>query len=446
MKEQTSSRPRWIYSPDQEVEIALTAIQKKYPPLYSGGIERTTALLGKLGNPQLSLPPVFHVAGTNGKGSTLAFLQAIFEAGGLSAHKYTSPHLVRFEERFVINGQMIGKEVFLSLLEDCAHAAEGLEVSFFEITTVLMFLAAARIKADVLLLETGLGGALDATNVVPSTTAVITRISFDHMHILGNTLPEIAYNKAGIMRKGRPCIIARQPDPAVMKVFEDEAARSGAQLFCAGREWNTFLSEQGFRYERSSCKFDLPLPALKGPHQIDNAGAAIAALEKSQFSFLLKQDILAAAMERVSWPGRMQRLATGPAAGLLPAGWELWLDGAHNDSGAEILVAQAKAWGAEKPLHIVTAMKHDKDAAAFFRPLASHLCSTTVILEDIIGEPMMSSSALCEHLKRAGAPDVSTSETLESAVRNIALKYPSPQRILIAGSLYLAGHVLRTHN
>jgi dihydrofolate synthase/folylpolyglutamate synthase len=444
MKKEASQR--WIYSPDEDVEAALAAVQKKHPPLYTGGVERTVALLDKLGNPHLSLPPVFHVAGTNGKGSTLAFLQAIFEAGGLSVHKYTSPHLVRFEERFVLNGQMIGKEVFLSLLEDCVRAAENLEISFFEITTVLMFLAAARMKADVLLLETGLGGRLDATNVLPSTTALITRISFDHVQILGNTLPEIASNKAGIMRKGCPCIVARQPDADVMKVFEDEAARCGAALFRAGHEWRAFPEGQGFHYESSSLKFDLPMPTLKGAHQIDNVGAAIAALEFSAFSFLLKQDILATAMERVSWPGRMQRLATGPAADLLPAGWELWLDGAHNDSGAEILVAQAQAWGKEKPLHIVTAMKHDKDATAFFRPLAPHLRSTTVISEGIVGELMMLSLTLCDHLAHAGVSNVNTTETLESAVRDIVLKFKSPQRILVAGSLYLAGHVLRTHN
>jgi dihydrofolate synthase/folylpolyglutamate synthase len=446
LEKATEMSPHWTYSPDKDVEEALSLIQKKYPPLYTGGIERTVALLGKLGNPHLTIPSTFHVAGTNGKGSTLAFLQAIFEAGGLSVHKYTSPHLVRFEERFVLNGQMIGQEMLLSLLEDCVRAAEGLEVSFFEFSTVLMFLAAARTKADVLLLETGLGGTLDATNVLPSTTGIITRISFDHTQILGNTLPAIAVNKAGIMRKGCPCIIARQPEAAVMKVFEDEAERCGAQFFRAGHEWRTFFDEQGFCYESSCRKFELPLPALKGAHQIDNAGAAIAALERSAFSFLLKQDILAAAMKRVSWPGRMQRLTTGPATALLPAGWELWLDGAHNDSGAEILVAQAQAWGKEKPLHIITAMKHDKDAAAFFHPLAPHLCSTTVILEEIVGEPMMDSRTLCDHLTQAGVSNVNTHETLESAVQNIARKYPSPQRILIAGSLYLAGHVLRTHN
>jgi dihydrofolate synthase/folylpolyglutamate synthase len=217
-------------------------------------------------------------------------------------------------------------------------------------------------------------------------------------------------------------------------------------LFRAEHEWRTFADERGFRYESGSFKFMLPLPALKGAHQIDNAGAAIAALEKSQFSFLLKQDVLATAMERVKWAGRMQRLTVGPAAELLPAGWELWLDGAHNDSGAEILVAQAQSWGKEKPLHIVTAMKHDKDAAAFFRPIAPHLSSTTVILEEITDEPMMAPAILCDHLKQAGVSNVNTNETLENTVRTLVLKYPSPQRILVAGSLYLAGHVLRTHN
>jgi dihydrofolate synthase/folylpolyglutamate synthase len=446
----TENSPCWIYSPDHDVEAALSALQTNHPPIYTGGLERTIALLNKLGNPHLSLPPVFHVAGTNGKGSTLAFLQSVFEAGGLNVHKYTSPHLVRFEERFVINGQMMSNDLLLSLLKECAHAAEGLEVSFFELSTVLMFLAAARIKADALLLETGLGGMLDATNVLPSTTSIITRISFDHVQILGDTLSAIAANKAGIMRKDCPCVIARQSDISVMKTFDDEALRYGASLFRAENEWRAFPSSESegesFSYESNALKFKLPLPALKGIHQIDNAGAAIAALERSKFSFLLEQKALETAMKNVAWPGRMQRLLHGPVMGLLPPEWELWLDGAHNDSGAEILVAQAKSWGKEKPLHVITAMKHDKDAVAFFHPLAPFLCSASAILEDIAGEPMMPPGMLCDHLKRSGVLDVRVCETLESAIDALASKYASPQRVLITGSLYLAGHVLRTYS
>ena len=424
---------RWMYSPDADIEAAMRALEKKYPPLYSSGIERTVAMLEKLGNPHLKLPPVFHVAGTNGKGSTLAFLQAIFEAGNLSVHKYTSPHLVRFEERILLNGRMIEHDVFLNLIDECAAAVEGMQVSFFEFFTALPFLAFSRRPADVLLLETGLGGTFDATNVLPKTTGLITRISFDHMAVLGNTLPEIAANKAGIMRRGCPCIIAPQPDAGVMKVFEDHARELGTPLFRAGREWRVRPEENGFYYEGPVFRGRLPGPALAGAHQIDNAATAIAALEQSAFSFLLTPEILSAAMKNVVWPGRMQRLTAGPAMDLLPPGWEIWIDGAHNDSGAEILARQAQGWTG-KPLHLFISMKEDKDPEAFCRPLAPYLASATVLRDDV-GAPMMKAEALCDHLKKAGIENTDIAETLESAVAALVFQYKMPRRILVAGSL-----------
>lgn len=440
------AQTRWTYSPDPEVEAALVAIEKRHPPLYTGGIERTLAFLEKLGNPHLHLPPVFHVAGTNGKGSTLAFLQAIFEAGGLSVHKYTSPHLVRFEERVVLNGRMIESKVFLALVDECAAEAAGMEVSFFEFFTVLAFLAFARHPADAVLLETGLGGTLDATNVVPSTQGIITRISYDHMNVLGATLEEIAANKAGIMRKDGHCVVGWQADTGVSQTLERCAEKMNVAPFRAGKEWGVDKSESGFLYKSAGFSFSLPLPSLQGAHQIDNAGNAIAALERSAFSELLTQDTLSRAVTKTAWPGRMQRLKTGPATALLPKGWELWLDGAHNDSGAETLVRQMTAWQVDgKPLHLVMAMKNDKDAVAFCRPLAPFIASS-VALEEDVGAPMMRAEELCRHMRHAGFPHVSLAENLTVAVQSLAV-FPSlpPRRILITGSLYLAGHVLRTH-
>jgi dihydrofolate synthase/folylpolyglutamate synthase len=434
----------WIYSPDSAVEAAVAGILHKYPHRYTGGVARTLELLQRLDNPHLRLPPVFHVAGTNGKGSTLAFLQAAFQAGGLSVHKFTSPHLIRFEERFVLNGQMISGPLLLALIAECDAAAGGMPISFFEFFTVLMFLAAARYRADALLLETGLGGTLDATNVVERSVAILTRISFDHMHILGETLEKIADNKAGIMRSGCPVIVAPQPDASVMCVFEDKAVLLSAPLFRCGQEWQVLQMEGGFHYEGGTFNGTLPSPALQGAHQILNAGAAIAALEQGGFDSLLKPDILALAMQNVSWPGRMQRLTAGPMIPLLPAGWEVWLDGAHNDSGAEVVAAQARAWGHDKPLHLITMMKGNKETDRFYEVLAP--CVRTVLVLDCdIGAPMMVTDMLCEELRRSGISEPVVAKDLESAIAALASQYASPQRILIAGSLYLAGYVLRSH-
>lgn len=445
----------WTFSPDPAVEAAVADVAAKYPPLMPAGLQRFEGYLKALGDPHLHLPPVFHAAGTNGKGSTLAFLQAALEAGGKSVHKFTSPHLVRFEERIVLNGKNIGGGLLLGLIAECNRAAAGYEVSFFEFFTALAFLAFSRTPADAVLLETGLGGLLDATNVVERSIAVLTRISLDHTHILGGTLPEIAAQKAGIIKRGCPAVTAPQPGAGVMEVFEKQAAAMDTALF---RDWRVSdpagcglplspCGKGGFVYESAAFTFHLPLPALAGAHQVVNAGTAIAALSCSPFSGLLKQDVLAAAMRTVSWAGRMQRITRGPVADLLPPGWEIWLDGAHNDSGAEVLAAQAKEWGAASggPLFLVTAMKFNKGPDDFYGPLAPFVTAARVLDADI-GAPMMAAPALCDYIRKAGIADVAAAGDLESAVSALTSQGGSAGRILIAGSLYLAGYVLRTHS
>ncbi len=412
----------WTYSPVPAVEAAVSAIRDKYPASYPAGLDRVRSFLAKLGNPHTRLPFVFHAAGTNGKGSTLAFVQAALEAGGKRVHKYTSPHLVRFEERIVLGGEMIAPDELLALIAECDRAAAGEEVSFFEFFTALAFLAFSRHPADALLLETGLGGTFDATNVVagPNLVSLLTRISYDHTHVLGKTLAEIARNKAGIIKPGCAVVVAPQSSPEVLAVLGTQAV----QVQC---------DAQGFDY----AGFRLPLPGLTGRHQVDNAATALAAIAASPYKNLLQQDVLENSMRNVRWAGRMQRLQGGALSQLLPAGWELWLDGAHNDSGAEILVEQAKAWGNALPLHLVTAMKRTKDATAFYKPLMPYLSSVQAMDVSHIEAPMLSAESLAAQLGATVAP------SLHAALTALVAQYKTPQRVLVTGSLYLVGQALR---
>lgn len=400
-------------------------------------------LLNRLDNPHLKLPPVFHVAGTNGKGSTLAFLQAIFEAGGKTVHKFTSPHLVRFEERIVVGGRMISPELLLGLIDECDRAARGDRISFFEFFTALAFLAFSRLSADAVLLETGLGGTEDATNVIPfCEAAILTRISYDHMRLLGEGLVDIAQHKAGIIKPRCPVVIAPQPDSDVVALFLRTAVAQGAPVSLARRDWRAQATENSFDYSGRAFSGSLPLPSLSGEHQIVNAATAIAALENSRFSDLLDQKILARGLQMARWPGRLQRLTSGTLSALLPKGAEIWVDGAHNDSGAEVLARQIGVWGPEKPLHIITAFKKKKDAEGFYRPL-SGLAKSVHAVGFPIDAPMLLPEELCEALRRTGFANVNSAENIEDAIRAAAFSSDPPGRILITGSLYLAGHALK---
>jgi dihydrofolate synthase/folylpolyglutamate synthase len=438
----------WTFSPDREVESAVQALRLRYPPLYPDGLERPLHFLQKLGNPQERLPFVFHVAGTNGKGSTLAFLHAIFEAGGMRVHKFTSPHLVRFEERIILAGRMIAPDLFLSLMAECDRADS--DVSFFEFFTILAVLAFSRTPADVVLLETGLGGLNDATNVLSGNSknivSILTRISYDHQHVLGQSLAEIARHKAGIIKPYCPCIVSPPVDAEVLGVFKAVVAEKNAPLYVHGQEWQVTPHDTYFDYQSARHSFRLPLPQLQGAHQVLNAGTAIAAVEQSPFAHLLTAEILTQAMQKVVWAGRMQRLTAGALVDLLPQGWELWLDGAHNDSGAEVVTAQARAWADEsrlKPLHLITAMKKKKDSAAFYRPLLPVVKTIQAVATDGIEAPMLSPQELCHSLQQMGFSAATVADNILKAVQSLVFQFDTPQRILITGSLYLAGHVLR---
>jgi dihydrofolate synthase / folylpolyglutamate synthase len=410
------------------------ALHPKKIDLSLGRIER---LLAALGDPQDRLPPAVHIAGTNGKGSTLATLRACFEAAGYRAHAYTSPHLVRFHERIRLAGVLIDEDALLALLEECERANGGEPITFFEITTAAAFLAFARTPADVVLLETGLGGRLDATNVIarPAATA-ITPISLDHQAFLGDTIAAIAGEKAGILKPGVAAIIGPQPDEAET-VIEARAATIGAPLFRWQREWHCEPHGEGMRYIGTRWRLELPLPSLPGMHQLANAGIAIACLEQMP-KVALSPAALAQGLRHIEWPARMQRLVHGPLIEMLPKGWELWLDGGHNPAAGEVVADVARGWD-DRPLDLVVGMLNTKDASGFLAPLAPHARALYAVT--IPGEENPHPAAEIVKAARSVGITARESEAVDEALREI-VQQPGPARILICGSLHFAGIVL----
>lgn len=427
----------WHYSSNPALERAVSDILTRYPQNMRLGLDNIRIALAALGDPHLSLPPVFHAAGTNGKGSTLAFAEAILKTGGRVVHKFTSPHLVRFNERFVIANEELEDDVLMALIGEIEAAVKisGAAVSFFEFFTVLFFYAAARYPADAVLLETGLGGLLDSTNVIEhNACAIITRLSFDHTHILGTSLQDIAQQKAGIVKKDCPVVIAPQPCRDIFDVLPQ------------AKTFSVDVAADNFRYKDEQYNFTLALPNLGGAHQAVNAGAAIAAIAQTNFRDLLTTENLSRAMQNVNWPGRWQHVTEGVLARILPKGWELWLDGAHNDSGAEVLAAELARRGGDK-WHLLTAFKSRKDPAEFYAPLAPYMASVSVIDGEFLSDmpiPMLPATELRRYLETQGL-SVHISPDLESALARLAVEFDKPQRILIAGSLYLVGHALKVN-
>ena len=360
--------------------------------------------------------------------------RAFLEAAGYRVHVYTSPHLVRFNERIRVAGSLIGEDALLSLLEECERVNAGAPVTFFEITTALAFLAFARTPADIALLETGLGGRFDATNVIasPAVTA-ITPVSLDHQHFLGDTIAKIAFEKAGILKPRVPAVLAPQL-PAAATVIEARAQKIGAPLMRHGREWSATQTESGFRY-RGTREVSLPPPGLLGPHQYDNAGTALACLDRLG-GIDVPDEALARGMRDVEWPARLQRLARGPLAALMPKGAELWLDGAHNPAGGAALARVAEAWR-DRPLSLVFGMLATHDPAGFLESLAPFVQRLAAV--EIPGEPnARSAGELAEAAQRLGI-DACPARDLAAAVASVAAP---GARVLICGSLYLAGRVL----
>ena len=425
-------------------DAILMRLLELHPKIIDLSLERMERLLARLGNPERKLPPVIHIAGTNGKGSTLAMIRAMMDAAGIKVHAYTSPHLVRFHERILLAGALISEPELIALLEEC-EAANGTEpITFFEITTAAAFLAFARMPADYLLLEVGLGGRLDATNVIakPKVT-VITSIGLDHQQYLGDTIEEIAREKAGILKKGCLGILGANA-PEVRDEIEKVAERVGAPLKIAGQEWQSFTQHGRLVFQDEDGLLDLPMPALPGPHQIDNAGNAIAAIRVLNDA-RINEDAIASGLRSVSWPARLQNLGAGHLRAWVSQGTELWLDGGHNGPAGPV-VAQAMrdiAKRSPKPLVLAWGMLNTKSPGAFIANFAG--IAEEVICLSIPDEVnAISAFDLALEAREAGLK-ASTATSLQNALEQACIMHPTP-RILICGSLYLAGHVLALHS
>lgn len=427
------------------LEAALDRMRQLHPVVIDLSLGRIERLLARLGHPERRLPPTVHVAGTNGKGSTVAFLRAFAEAAGHRTHVYTSPHLVRFNERIRLAGSLIGDDDLADILEEVDRANDGDPITFFEVTTAAAFLAFSRVPADLLILEVGLGGRLDATNVIDApVVSLLTRISLDHIQFLGPTLTDIAGEKAGIVKAGRPAIAGRQADPVVEQVFADRAAALGAPLSLHGRDWSVTATDTGLRFQDAVRRLDLPPPALIGAHQIDNAGLAIAAT--AHLPLVIGEQAIRVGLARVEWPARLQRLLRGPLPDLLPPGWDLFLDGGHNDSAGEVLARQLAAWGADgRPLDMVFGMLGSKRPLDFLRPLAPHVRRLRAVA--IPGEANSVTADDAAAFAREAGMQAGSAGDVAGAVADLALlgRDGAPARLLICGSLYLAGTVL-AHN
>ncbi len=418
-------------------DIILERMMALHPKIIDLTLDRMWRLLAALDHPEQKLPPVVHIAGTNGKGSTLAMIRAGLEGAGRTAHAYTSPHLARFHERIRVAGALISEADLTAVLDECYCANGADEITYFEITTCAALLAFARAPADYTLLEVGLGGRLDATNVVAAPAAtVITPISIDHQQYLGDTLEKIAFEKAGILKRDVPCIVAPQDD-AAMTVIEDVAARLGAPLLAHGQHWHITEERGRLVYQDDTGLRDLPLPNLMGAHQIVNAGTALATLRH------LNPDDGAceAAVTRADWPARMQRLTAGPLFDAAPDA-ELYLDGGHNPAAGHAL-ADVLAQLPQRPTHLICGMLNTKDVNGYMRPLADHARSLTAV--PIPGEANTLSADQTASAATSAGLAATTADTVQEALRAITAHTPRA-RILICGSLYLAGAVLRENS
>ncbi len=419
-------------------DAILERLLALHPKLIDLSLDRMERILAALGNPERATPPVVHVAGTNGKGSTMAFMRAGLEAAGYRVHAYTSPHLTRFHERIRLAGTLVTEAALSALLEDCEAANGGVPITYFEITTAAAFLAFSRIEADVLLLETGLGGRLDATNVLerPALT-VITPVSIDHVQYLGEGLGVIAGEKAGILKPGVTGVIGPQP-AAAGDAIAARAAAIDAPLVRHGEHYKFAVTDGGFRYSADGVDLELPRPGLFGAYQVENAAVAMAAL-RALPGFDVDDGAIAQGLADVEWPARMQRLGHGPLDERLPDGWELWVDAGHNPDAGRAL-AEAMAGWRDRPLHMIAGMLNSKDTVGYLEPLAA--VATDARCVAIPGEnASMTAVELMAAATEAGLT-ATVADSVDAAMDEVLATASSPGRILICGSHYLVGALL----
>lgn len=417
----------------QTSDAILDRMMSLHPKVIDLTLDRVWRLLKALDNPQEKLPPVVHIAGTNGKGSTQAMIRAGLEGMGKSVHAYTSPHLARFHERIRLAGELISEEYLTEVLDECYAKNGGIDITYFEITTCAGLLAFARKQADFTLLEVGLGGRLDATNVIDPEVTVITPVSIDHEQFLGNTLAKIAAEKAGIIKRGVPCIVGPQEEEA-MEVIEATAMRLGAPLLAYGQHWHVTTERGRLIYQDERGLLDLPMPALLGAHQVINAGAALAVLRHLGAGEVACE----AAMSNAEWPARMQRLKTGPLVDAATDA-ELWLDGGHN-AAAGIAIAELLKSLPKRDTHLICGMLNTKDVSGYLSPLAAEVESLTAV--SIPGEANTLPAEATALAARQVGMSAQIADNVEDALKAILKEAPN-SRVLICGSLYLAGVVLR---
>ncbi|MDB9943702.1 bifunctional folylpolyglutamate synthase/dihydrofolate synthase [Octadecabacter sp.] len=417
----------------QNSDVILARMMALHPKIIDLTLDRMWRLLNALGNPERRLPPVIHIAGTNGKGSTQAMIRAGLEAQGKRVHAYTSPHLARFHERIRLAGDLISEDALTEALDRCYAANNGENITYFEITTCAAILAFSETPADYTLLEVGLGGRLDATNVIDPVLSIITPVDLDHQQFLGDTLPLIAAEKAGIIKRGVPCIVGPQQDDA-MDVIEAAAARLGAHLIAYGQNFHVRQEHERLVFEDETGLLDLPLPALPGPHQVQNAGAVLAALR-----YLGADETAAsAAVTQARWPARMERLTNGPLVDrAAPA--ELWLDGGHNPAAAHAIAVTLDTLP-KRETHLICGMLNTKDVAGFMQPLAPY--ATSLVAVAIPGETNTLPAETTAEAATAAGISAHSAPDVYAALDAITAKTPNA-RIMICGSLYFAGHVMR---
>lgn len=405
------------------------------------GLDRIREVLARIGNPQNNLPPIIHVAGTNGKGSTVAFLKAILEAQNYKVHTYTSPHLVNFNERIVLNGNYISDDYLLQIIEEARLASADTPVTFFEGTTIAAFIAFAKNPSDVIILETGLGGRLDATNIIehPELT-IITPISLDHTEYLGPTITTIAREKAGIMKKNTPCVVSLQTSDAYL-VLEEKAEELDIPLYALGYDWNVIKSEDKFTIESLDFPdISLPYPLLKGDHQIINASCAIVAAKKLR-NLKVSDEAIKKGIQNAKWPARLQRIDQDKTTKFFSKNFELWLDGAHNESGAHVLANAVSDMWQNKKIYIICGITKGRDINSILKHFTN--ITDSVFGVGIKTEP---SAYQGEEIAKA-AKDIGFNaqgfKDIESCFDAIKTLPDEPAIILSLGSLYLASDILK---
>jgi dihydrofolate synthase/folylpolyglutamate synthase len=425
-------------STDAAVQEQLDRLAKLSPGGDRLGLERITELLDRLGRPQDRLPPVLHVAGTNGKGSTCAFLRSILESAGNTVHMFTSPHLVRFNERIRIAGKLIEDDELAQILDEVLDASGGIEPSFFEVTTAVAFLAFSRTPADACILEVGLGGRLDATNVVEHPlVCAVAGLGIDHRQWLGRSIGEIAGEKASIAKRDVPLVTQRYPPAAAHRV-QEKAEAAGAPWIGRGALWDSRLIRGHIHYRDRHGALNLPMPSLPGRYQADNAALAVAML-RHQDKLAVPEEALGEGIRVANWPARMQRLAGGPVTRQLPGGSELWLDGGHNASAARLVADYVRrGFPADLPFVLLFASLKTKSPRTIlksFRGLSEEVHALPIPFHEHFTPETLAAIA------RELGFDATSNSTLDEALARVK----APSRVLIFGSLYLAGEVLRAN-